>query len=89
MDIKPFSRKEKIIVFFACALGWAHDAIGLTLITFFVGPISAEFGLGPQPEVKASYTKTKSPLKNQTASNTISTTKTLCHYHHKSPVTIE
>lgn len=51
MDIKPFTRKEKSIVFFACALGWAHDAIGLTLITFLVGPIGAEFNLGPQPEV--------------------------------------
>ncbi|MFX0168890.1 MAG: MFS transporter [Candidatus Hodarchaeota archaeon] len=45
MDIKPFTRKEKIIVFFACALGWAHDAIGLTLITFLVGPIATEFNI--------------------------------------------
>jgi MFS family permease len=51
MDIKPFSRKEKIIVFFACALGWAHDAIGLTLITFLVGPIAAEFSLIHAPVV--------------------------------------
>ena len=39
MEIKPFTRTEKIIVFFACALGWAHDAIGLTLITALAEPI--------------------------------------------------
>lgn len=47
MDIKPFTRKEKAIVFFACALGWAHDAIGLTLINFLVLPIAGEFLVTP------------------------------------------
>ncbi|MFW9935989.1 MAG: MFS transporter [Candidatus Thorarchaeota archaeon] len=45
MEIKPFTRTEKIIVFFACALGWAHDAIGLTLITALAEPIQLTFGV--------------------------------------------
>jgi MFS family permease len=45
MEIKPFTRTEKIIVFFACALGWAHDAIGLTLITALAEPIQVTFGV--------------------------------------------
>ncbi len=45
MEIKPFTRTEKIIVFFACALGWAHDAIGLTLITALTEPIQTTFGV--------------------------------------------
>lgn len=45
MEIKPFTRTEKIIVFFACALGWAHDAIGLTLITALAEPIQLAFGV--------------------------------------------
>jgi MFS family permease len=38
-----YSRKELAVVFFACALGWAHDAIGLTLINFLSTEIMAEF----------------------------------------------
>ncbi len=38
-----YTGKEKFIVFFACALGWAHDAIGLTLINFLALPIANEF----------------------------------------------
>jgi MFS family permease len=45
MEIKPFTRTEKLIVFFACALGWAHDAIGLTLITALAEPIQLTFGV--------------------------------------------
>jgi MFS family permease len=44
MEITPFTRKEKAIVFLACALGWAHDAIGLTLITALAVPIQQTFG---------------------------------------------
>jgi len=40
-----YSAREKFVVFFACALGWAHDAIGLTLINFLTLPIMAEFGV--------------------------------------------
>lgn len=40
-----YSRKELVLVFFACALGWAHDAIGLTLINFLSTDIMAEFGV--------------------------------------------
>ncbi len=40
-----YSRMEKFVVFFACALGWAHDAIGLTLINFLVLPIMTEFAV--------------------------------------------
>jgi len=45
MEITPFTRTEKLIVFFACALGWAHDAIGLTLITALAEPIQLSFGI--------------------------------------------
>ncbi len=45
MEITPFTRTEKLIVFFACALGWAHDAIGLTLITALAEPIQLSFGV--------------------------------------------
>lgn len=44
MEITPFTRQEKAIVFFACALGWAHDAIGLTLITALAVPLQLTFG---------------------------------------------
>jgi len=40
-----YSSREKFVVFFACALGWAHDAIGLTLINFLTIPIMTEFGV--------------------------------------------
>ena len=45
MEIKPFTRTEKLVVFFACALGWAHDAVGLTLITALAVPIQQTFGI--------------------------------------------
>jgi MFS family permease len=39
-----YSRKEKLLVFIACALGWAFDAVGLTIINFVAPEIMAEFG---------------------------------------------
>ena len=39
-----YSRNEKILVFVACALGWAFDAVGLTLINFLATDLMLEFG---------------------------------------------
>ncbi len=41
-----YSLKDKAIVLLAASLGWAHDAIGLTIINFLAVPIMEEFGVG-------------------------------------------
>ncbi len=40
-----FSRTEKLIVLIAAAIGWSHDAVGLTLINFLAEPIMKEFNV--------------------------------------------
>lgn len=40
-----FTRAEKIIVLIAAAIGWSHDAVGLTLLNFLAEPIMKEFGV--------------------------------------------
>ncbi|NOY11114.1 MAG: MFS transporter [Archaeoglobi archaeon] len=40
-----FTRNEKIIVLIAAAIGWSHDAVGLTLLNFLAEPIMKEFGV--------------------------------------------
>ncbi len=42
--MSEYSRNEKLLVFIACALGWAFDAVGLTLINFVATDLMAEFG---------------------------------------------
>lgn len=44
MTSETYTRSAKILVFIACALGWAFDAVGLTLINFVATDIMAEFG---------------------------------------------
>ncbi len=41
-----FTRTEKLIVLIAAAIGWSHDAVGLTLINFLAEPIMKEFNVG-------------------------------------------
>ncbi len=41
-----FSRFEKLIVLLAAAIGWSHDAVGLTLLNFLAEPIMREFNVG-------------------------------------------
>ena len=43
MEAESYSTREKVLVFIACALGWAFDAVGLTLINFLATDIMAEF----------------------------------------------
>lgn len=45
MEPDSYSRKEKVLVFIACALGWAFDAVGLTLINFVAPEIMTTFGV--------------------------------------------
>jgi MFS family permease len=45
MTEDTYSRKEKALVFIACALGWAFDAVGLTLINFVAPEIMTTFGV--------------------------------------------
>ncbi|MFX1367675.1 MAG: MFS transporter [Promethearchaeota archaeon] len=45
MTEETYSRKEKVLVFIACALGWAFDAVGLTLINFLATDIQTTFGV--------------------------------------------
>ena len=45
MTEETYSRKEKVLVFIACALGWAFDAVGLTLINFLATDIETTFGV--------------------------------------------
>ncbi len=40
-----FTRTEKIVVLIAAAIGWSHDAVGLTLLNFLAEPIMREFGV--------------------------------------------
>jgi len=40
-----FTRFEKIIVLIAAAIGWSHDAVGLTLLNFLAEPIMQEFNV--------------------------------------------
>ncbi len=42
---EDYGRGEKILVFIACALGWAFDAVGLTIINFLATDIGLEFGV--------------------------------------------
>jgi putative MFS transporter len=42
---RDYSRRELALVFFACALGWAHDAVGLTLTTFLSTSIMSTFSV--------------------------------------------
>ncbi len=44
MGPETYTRGAKILVFVACALGWAFDAVGLTLINFVATDLMAEFG---------------------------------------------
>ncbi len=41
-----FTRAEKLIVLIAAAIGWSHDAVGLTLLNFLAEPIMKEFNIG-------------------------------------------
>ncbi|WP_202318543.1 MFS transporter [Archaeoglobus neptunius] len=41
-----FSRTEKLVVLVAAAIGWSHDAVGLTLLNFLAEPIMKEFNVG-------------------------------------------
>ncbi|KUJ94017.1 MAG: Sugar transporter, partial [Archaeoglobus fulgidus] len=41
-----FSKFEKLIVLLAAAIGWSHDAVGLTLLNFLAEPIMREFNVG-------------------------------------------
>ncbi len=41
-----FSRGEKLVVLLAAAIGWSHDAVGLTLLNFLAEPILQEFNVG-------------------------------------------
>ncbi|MBE8540378.1 MFS transporter [Geoglobus acetivorans] len=41
-----FTRMEKLIVLVAAAIGWSHDAVGLTLLNFLAEPIMEEFNVG-------------------------------------------
>jgi MFS family permease len=41
-----FTRTEKAIVLIAAAIGWSHDAVGLTLINFLAEPIMKDFNVG-------------------------------------------
>ncbi len=43
---ETYTLKEKAIVLLAASLGWAHDAIGLTIINFLAVPIMEEFNVG-------------------------------------------
>ena len=45
MEPDSYSRKEKVLVFIACALGWAFDAVGLTLINFVAPEIMATWAV--------------------------------------------
>ncbi|MFW9804914.1 MAG: MFS transporter [Candidatus Thorarchaeota archaeon] len=45
MSEDTYSRKEKILVFLACALGWAFDAVGLTIINMLSLDIQTAFGV--------------------------------------------
>ena len=45
MTQDSYSRKEKVLVFIACALGWAFDAVGLTLINFVAPEIMTTWGV--------------------------------------------
>ncbi len=42
--MSEYSTNEKVLVFIACALGWAFDAVGLTLINFVATDLMVEFG---------------------------------------------
>ncbi len=46
MTSEEYSRKDKVLVFIACALGWAFDAVGLTIINFLATDLMADFGVG-------------------------------------------
>ncbi len=41
-----FTKTEKLIVLIAAAIGWSHDAVGLTLLNFLAEPIMREFNIG-------------------------------------------
>lgn len=44
--VVKFTKFEKIIVLIAAAIGWSHDAVGLTLLNFLAEPIMREFNIG-------------------------------------------
>lgn len=44
--MESFSKGEKLIVIIAAAIGWSHDAVGLTLLNFLAEPIMREFNVG-------------------------------------------
>ncbi len=41
-----FTQFEKLIVLIAAAIGWSHDAVGLTILNFLAEPIMKEFNVG-------------------------------------------
>ncbi|MFX0056165.1 MAG: MFS transporter [Promethearchaeota archaeon] len=45
MSEDTYSRNEKILVFLACALGWAFDAVGLTIINMLSLDIQTAFAV--------------------------------------------
>jgi MFS family permease len=45
MTSESYTRGAKVMVFIACALGWAFDAVGLTLINFLTDDLITAFGV--------------------------------------------
>ncbi|MFX0107781.1 MAG: MFS transporter, partial [Candidatus Hodarchaeota archaeon] len=45
MSTETYTRNEKILVFIACALGWAFDAVGLTIINFLTDDLITAFAV--------------------------------------------
>ena len=45
MVSETYTRSAKILVFVACALGWAFDAVGLTIINFLTDDLMAAFAV--------------------------------------------
>ena len=45
MTSESYTRGAKVLVFIACALGWAFDAVGLTIINFLTDDLIAAFGV--------------------------------------------
>lgn len=45
MTTESYTRSAKILVFIACALGWAFDAVGLTIINFLTDDLMAAFSV--------------------------------------------
>ncbi|MFW9806901.1 MAG: MFS transporter [Candidatus Thorarchaeota archaeon] len=46
ISTESYTRNAKILVFIACALGWAFDAVGLTIITFLTNELKTAFVVG-------------------------------------------